>query len=61
MNTLMSPHIVWFARIYKEVGLCSCCDTSFEESEAMLWHYCHIIKSLYDLQFSFEILSLIEQ
>ena len=61
MSALRTSHVVRLARIDEEVWLGACCDASLEEGEAVLWHYCHIVQALYDLQLALEVLGLVEQ
>ena len=61
MNTLMSSHIVLFARIYEEVGLCSCLNTSVEKAKTVLRHYGIVVITCYYLELSLEILRLADE
>ena len=61
MDTLMSAHIVRFARIDEEIGLCSGTDAGLQESETVLWQHDRVVKALNDLKFAFQVLGFGEK
>ena len=61
VGALVPAHVVWFARIYKEVGLCAHFNALLQEIQAVLWHHNGIVHTCYYLQFSFQILGLRQQ
>ena len=54
--TLVSAHVVRFARIDEEVGLCALLDTFLEERQSVLWNNHGIIHADDDLEFSLQVL-----
>lgn len=58
VHTLMSAHVVGLARIHEEIRLGASCDTCFEERQAVLGHYCNVVVSLYNLQFTLKVFAL---
>ena len=60
VSTLMTSHVVRLTWIYEEIWLGTCCDTSLQEGEAVLWHHGHIVQALDNLQLALQVLSLIE-
>ncbi len=61
MDTLMSAHIVRFARIDEEIGLCSGTDAGLQESETVLRQHDRVVKALNDLKFAFQVLGFGEK
>ena len=61
VSALVTSHVMRFAWVYEEIWLCTCCDTCFQEGEAMLWYYSYIVQALDNLQLTLQVLSLIEQ
>ena len=49
VNTLVSSHIVWLARIDEEIGLCALLDTLSDERQAVLWHHRFVVSALNNL------------
>ena len=60
VSALMPSHVVRLTWIYEEIWLGTCCDTSLQEGEAVLWHHGHIVQALDNLQFTLQVFSLIE-
>ena len=53
VGALVSAHVVWLARIHKEVGLCAHFDALLQEVQAVLRHHNGVVHACYYLQFSF--------
>ena len=52
VHTFVPHHVVPFARIYKEVGLCAGLFAGIEELQCVLWNHGRVVHADYYLQFA---------